>query len=300
VKKQTKKTRFSSAGYPYVLLTPALLILVCIIFYPILYSIYLSFHQYVLLKPKDIDFIGLQNYAALLKDNIFKLALWKSVVWTFWVISIELLLGLFGAWLLNRKFPGRNLVRAIVLLPWVFPSVLTGLMWVWMLDDTYGVINDILYRFGLISGFVPWMAQSSTALYGVIVTQIWHGTPFFLIMILAAFQSIPDELYEAARMDGANLWQEVRFVSWPMIFPTVLITTLLRTIWTANYVEIIQIMTEGGPGYSSLTLPIYAFRKAYSSLDFGYSSALSLVLVGILAVLVWIYMRLLKNRGSLI
>ena len=122
----------------------------------------------------------------------------------------------------------------------------------------------------------------------------------FLIMILAAFQSIPDELYEAARMDGANLWQEFRFVSWPMIFPTVLITTLLRTIWTANYVEIIQIMTEGGPGYSSLTLPIYAFRKAYSSLDFGYSSALSLVLVGILALLVWIYMRLLKNRGSLI
>ncbi|MBD3305071.1 ABC transporter permease subunit [candidate division KSB3 bacterium] len=295
-----RKQRFSQASYPYFLLAPALIILVLIIFYPILYSIYLSFNNYVLIKPKEIQFIGLQNYVKLLKDEVFRIALWKSVVWTFWVISIELVLGIIGAWLLNREFKGRNLVRAVVLLPWVFPSVLTGLMWVWMLDDTYGVINDILYRIGLINGFVPWMAQSSTALYGIIVTQIWHGTPFFLIMILAAFQSIPDELYEAARIDGANLWQEFRFVSWPMILPTVLITTLLRTIWTANYVEIIQIMTEGGPGYSSLTLPIYAFRKAYSSLDFGYSSALSLVLVALLAVLVWLYMRLLKKRGSLI
>lgn len=300
MKTHIQTTRFSSVGYPYLLLTPALLILFLIIFYPIVYSIYLSFHHYILLKPKDTEFIGLQNYFNLLQDNVFKLAFWKSVVWTFWVISIELLLGLFGAWLLNREFRGRHLVRAIVLLPWVFPSVLTGLMWVWMLDDTYGVINDILYRFGLIAGFVPWMAQSGTALYAIIVTQIWHGTPFFVIMILAALQSIPDELYEAARIDGANLWQEFRFVSWPMVFPTVLITTLLRTIWTANYVEIIQIMSEGGPGYSSLTLPIYAFRKAYSGLDFGYSSALSLVLVAALALLVWIYMRVLKNRGSLI
>jgi multiple sugar transport system permease protein len=292
--------RFSTKYYPYVLLLPALLILILIIFYPIFYSIYLSFNNYVLIKPKEIHFVGLQNYFSLVKDKIFRIALWKSGVWTFWVIGFELLLGLIGAWLLNRKFKGRNIIRAVVLLPWVFPSVLTGLMWVWMLDDTYGVINDILYRFGLISGYIPWMAQSSTALYGVIVTQIWHGTPFFVIMILAAFQSIPDELYEAARIDGAGLWQEFQFVSWPMILPTVIITTLLRTIWTANYVEIIQIMTEGGPGYSSLTLPIYAFRKAYSSLDFGYSSALSLVLVAILSVLVWIYMQILKKRGALI
>ena len=292
--------RVSSRAYPYVLLFPALLLLVCIIFYPIFYSIFLSFNNYVLIKPKEIRFVGLQNYLKLFDDSIFKLALWKSGVWTFWVISLEFLLGLIGAWLLNRKIPGRDLIRAVVLLPWVFPSVLTGLMWVWMLDDTYGVINDVLYRAGLIEHYVPWMAQANTALPGIIVTQIWHGTPFFLIMILAAFQSIPDELYEAARIDGAGLWQEFRFVSWPMIVPTVVITTLLRTIWTANYVEIIQIMSEGGPGYSSLTLPIYAFRKAYSSLDFGYSSALSLVLVAILSILVWFYMRLLKHRGSLI
>ena len=279
---------------------PALLILFFIIFYPIFYSVYLSFNNYILIKPKEIRFIGLQNYFKLINDEVFRISLWKSVVWTFWVISMELLLGLIGAWLLNRRFKGRDIVRAVILLPWVFPSVLTGLMWVWMLDDTYGVINDVLYRLSIIDSFVPWMAQSGTALYGVIITQIWHGTPFFLIMILAAFQSIPDELYEAARIDGANLWQEFRYVSWPMIIPTVIITTLLRTIWTANYVELIQIMTEGGPGYSSLTLPIYAFRKAYSSLDFGYSSALSLVLVAILAILVWIYMRLLKKRETLL
>lgn len=183
------------------------------------------------------------------------------------------------AWLLNQEFRGRNIIRSVILIPWIFPSVLTGLIWVWMFDDSYGVINDILFKLHLISDFIPWLSQSSTVLYSVIIAQVWHGIPFFAIMILAAMQGIPEELYEAARIDGSNKWQEFWYVTWPAILPTTMIVTLLRTIWTASYVEHIQIMTGGGPGESTLTLPVYIFRRAYSYLDFGYGAALSIVLI---------------------
>jgi len=280
--------------YPYLLLLPLLLALILIIFYPILYSVYLSFNHYVLTTPSEIGFSGIENYVKILGDEVFWRSLRRTGMWIFWTIGFELLFGLMIAWLLDRKFPGRGIVRSLVLLPWVFPSILTGLMWVWMLDDTYGIINDFLVKVRLIDSYIPWLSLAGTALYGIIAAQVWHGTPFFVIMILAAMQGIPKELYEAARIDGANKWQEYWYITWPHILPTVLITTLLRTIWTASYVEIIEIMTGGGPGESTLTLPVYAFRRAYSYLDFGYSAALSLALVGMLSGLVWAYLRMMK------
>ena len=283
--------------YPYLLLLPIFLILGAIVFYPIGYAIFLSLHNYVLTRPLEIAFSGLSNYIKIFtKDALFLRSLLRTGKWVFWTISLELLLGLIAAWLLNREFRGRNIIRAVILLPWVFPSVLTGLVWVWMLNDSYGVINDILLKLHLIDNFIPWLSQSSTALYSVIIAQVWHGTPFFIIMILAAMQSIPVELYKAAKIDGANRWQEFWYITWPAILPTTMIVTLLRTIWTASYVEHIQIMTGGGPGESTLTLPLYIFRKAYSYLDFGYGASLSMVLIIMLSGLVWVYLRLIKSN----
>jgi len=280
--------------YPYLLLMPLMMALILIIFYPILYSIYLSFNHYVLTAPSEIGFSGIDNYVKMLGDEVFWRSLRRTGIWVFGTIGLELLFGLIIAWLLDKEFPARGIVRSLVLLPWVFPSVLTGLMWVWMLDDTYGIINDFLAKVRLIDSYIPWLSLGGTALYGIIAAQVWHGTPFFVIMILAAMQGIPRELYEAARMDGANKRQEYWYITWPHILPTVLIATLLRTIWTASYVEIIEIMTGGGPGESTLTLPVYAFRRAYSYLDFGYSAALSLALIGMLSGLVWAYLRTMK------
>lgn len=282
--------------YPYLLLLPLFLILGAIIFYPIIYAIFLSFYNYVLTRPLEIGFSGLSNYIKIFtKDTLFLRSLLRTGKWVFWTISLELLLGLITAWLLNREFRGRSIIRSVILLPWIFPSVLTGLIWVWMLDDSYGVVNDILFKLHLINDFIPWLSQSSTVLYAVIVAQVWHGIPFFAIMILAAMQSIPLELYEAARMDGANRWQEFWHITWPAILPTTMIVTLLRTIWTASYVEHIQIMTGGGPGESTLTLPLYIFRKAYAYLDFGYGASLSIVLIIMLSGLIWVYLRLIKS-----
>ena len=283
--------------YPYFLLLPLILILGAIIFYPIGYAIFLSLNNYVLTRPHEIGFSGLSNYIKIFAgDKVFWRALVRTGRWVFWTISLELLLGLVTAWLLNQEFRGRNIIRSVILIPWIFPSVLTGLIWVWMFDDSYGVINDILFKLHLISDFIPWLSQSSTVLYSVIIAQVWHGIPFFAIMILAAMQGIPEELYEAARIDGSNKWQEFWYVTWPAILPTTMIVTLLRTIWTASYVEHIQIMTGGGPGESTLTLPVYIFRRAYSYLDFGYGAALSIVLIIMLSGLVWVYLRMIRSH----
>jgi len=287
----------SGKYYPYLLVLPAFLMLASTVFYPIGYAIYLSLNNYILTRPQETGFVGISNYIKIFTtDATFWSSLKRTSEWVLGTISLELFGGLVTAWLLNRSFRGRSLVRSLVLLPWVFPSVLTGLIWVWMFNYSYGVINDILLKLHIISNPIPWLSQPVTVMPAVIIAQVWHGIPFFALMILAAMQAVPTALYEAARIDGANQWQEFLYITWPAIFPTVLIVTLLRTIWTASYVEHILIMTGGGPGDATLTLPVYAFRRAYNYLDFGYGAALSLILVVLLFVLIVIYLRLVRRR----
>jgi len=285
--------------YPYLLLLPAFLMLASTVFYPIGYAVYLSLNNYVLTRPQEIGFIGINNYIKIFKTDVtFWGSLQRTSEWILGTISLELFGGLVAAWLLNRNFRGRSFVRSLVLLPWVFPSVLTGLIWVWMFNYSYGMINDILLKLHVISNPIPWLSQSSTAMPSVIIAQVWHGIPFFALMILAAMQAVPENLYEAARIDGANQWQEFLYITWPAILPTVVIVTLLRTIWTASYVEHILIMTGGGPGDATLTLPLYAFRRAYNYLDFGYGAALSIILVGLLFVFILIYLKVVRRSKN--
>ena len=281
---------------PYFLLLPAFLILGLVVFYPMCNAVYLSFHRSILIEP-GTPFIGLTNYIKVLSDKVFWLALKKSfLVWVPTVVGLQFILGFVTALLLNQDFKGRGIIRAIILIPWITPSVLTSLMWMWMYDGNYGLINDILLKLGLINEFQPWLARSSTALLSVIVAAVWYGTPFFAVMLLAGLQAIPKELYEVSKVDGANTWQQFIFVTLPMVMPTIITSLLLRTIWVANYVDFIYIMTQGGPGYSSLTLPVYTFKKAYHYLDFGYASTLVMYLILVLVVLVVLYLKALKGR----
>ena len=283
---------------PFLLILPALLTISLIIMYPIIYSIVLSFRRWILTKPWDKGFVGFANYLKAFSDQSFWISVKNTIIWVFWLVILELILGMISALLLDRRKPFINVIRGIVLLPWVFPSILTALMWVWLLDGNYGVINDLLFRMGLIKDYIPWLARPNTALYGIIMAALWQGTPFFTIMILAALQTVPNELIESALIDGAGAFHRFIFVKFPWIAPSVYITTLLRTIWIANYVEIIYIMTGGGPGESSQTLAVYTFKKAYISLDFGYASALSVILILFLLIPVFFYVRLLRKTGA--
>jgi len=281
---------------PYILVAPAFILMLLVVGYPILNSIYMSFLDYTLFKPKDIKFVGLANYLKVLSDPIFRESLLNTVLWVVFGVFFQFLFGLILALLLNRKFKGRGIVRSVILIPWVTPGVLIGLMWRWMYDGNYGVINDILSKLHIIDNYVPWLSSSDTSLASVIVTIIWQGVPFFAIMLLAGLQAIPQELYEAAYVDGAGSWHTFWHITLPMLKPTILISTLLRIIWVANSVDVIYIMTGGGPGYSTHTLSVYTYIKAQKALDFGYSATLAIYLTVMLASVAFVYFKNLNLK----
>jgi multiple sugar transport system permease protein len=285
---------------PYAFLSPALIATLLVVLVPIVEAASYSMMHYILWKPKAKAFVLFQNYSDMLGDPIFWIALKNTIIWIAGVVALQLLLGFFTAMLLNQDFPLRGIVRSLILIPWVTPSVITALMWRWMYDGNSGVINDLLVRLGILKQFFPFLADSNTALGSIMVALMWQGFPFFAIMILAGLQAIPEELYEAAIVDGANAVQSFFRITLPMLVPVLLTSILLRIIWVANSLDIIYIMTEGGPGYSTYTLPLYSYLKAYKNMDFGYASALAIVISLLLAVVVAVYvMRAVKSEDRL-
>jgi len=283
--------------FPYALLSPSLLFTLLVIFFPILQTSLMSLFNYILWKPKDFHFILLGNYGQALGDPIFWISFRHTAVWIVGAVSLQLLLGFAAALLLNRDFLWQGLARSLILVPWVTPSVITSLMWRWMYDGNRGVINDLLVRLGLLKAYFPWLANGSTALGAIIVVLMWQGFPFFAIMILAGLQAIPRELYEASQVDGATVAQRFFRITLPMLVPILFTSILLRIIWVANSMDIIYVMTGGGPGYSTYTLPVYAFLKAYKGMDFGYASALSILLALFLVLFVTVYVvRVLRSE----
>jgi multiple sugar transport system permease protein len=276
---------------PYLLILPAVSFILIVVAYPVLNSLVMSLQNYNLTKPKANGFVGLSNYITAFHDPLFYQSLLNTVIWIVFGVGFQFLFGFMLALLLNKNFKLRGFIRAIVLIPWVTPGVLIGLMWTWMYDGNYGIINDILQKFGIIHNFIPFLAKPDTALPAIIVTIVWQGIPFFAIMLLAGLQSIPNELYEAADVDGGTRLQKLFHITLPSIKNTIFITVMLRTIWVANSIDVIFSMTGGGPGYASQTLSVYAFTKAYGSLDFGYASTLSIILTMLLLVVAVFYLR---------
>ncbi|OOY21971.1 sugar ABC transporter permease [Thioclava sp. DLFJ5-1] len=276
---------------PYAMLSPAVLVTLAIVFLPMLQTAWMSLHDYVLFRPNAFDFVGLKNFKAALNDEVFWISLRHTAIWMAATIPAQLLLGLITALLLNQEFPWRPLARALVIIPWALPSVVIALMWVWIYDSNYGIANEFLLRVGLIQKAIPWLADPKTALGAIIVTLTWQGFPFFAVMILAGLQSIPRSYYEAASIDGASTWRQFWHITLPGISGVMATAVLLRLIWVANSFDVIFVMTGGGPGYSTYTLPLYAFIKARTNLDFGYGSAVAVLFTAMLMVVVVFYLR---------
>jgi multiple sugar transport system permease protein len=272
--------------FPYVLISPALFVTILIIFIPIFQTAVMSLFHYVLVKPKDTQFTFLSNYIKALQDEIFWISLKHTLIWIFGTVLLQLALGFVTALYLNREFKWRGIARALILIPWVTPSVITALMWRWMYDGNSGLINDLLVRIGFLKSYFPWLADGSTALGAIMIALMWQGFPFFAIMILAGLQAIPKSLYEAAEVDGATTVQKFLRITLPMLVPILFTAILLRIIWVANSLDIIYVMTGGGPGYSTHTLPVYAFIRAYKAMDFGYSSTIAIYLTLLLVAVV--------------
>ncbi|MFD0980657.1 carbohydrate ABC transporter permease [Tropicimonas aquimaris] len=276
---------------PYAMLSPAVLVTLTIVFLPMVQTAWMSLHEYVLFRPKDFEFIGLENFRAVLNDEVFWISLRHTLIWIGVTVPAQLLLGLVTALLLNQSFPWRPLARALIIIPWALPSVVIALMWAWIYDSNYGVMNDFLLRLGIIQSSVPWLADPDTALGAIMLTLTWQGFPFFAVMILAGLQAIPKSYYEAASIDGASTWRQFRHITLPGISGVLITAVLLRVIWVANSFDVIFVMTGGGPGYATYTLPLYAFIKARTNLDFGYGSALAVTFTILLMIIVIIYLR---------
>lgn len=269
---------------PYLYSAPSLLLITVTTLVPIVIGISYAFRNVMLLDPTSGGYVGLDNFRDLLRDGSFWDALRHTVVWTVSCVAFQFLFGLILALLLNRPFPGRSIVQPIVFLPWAIPTFLIGMNWSWLFNPAIGPLPHWAYALGLVGAPDNILSDPQYALWGPIIAGIWYGTPFFAITMLAALQSIPGEIYEAAEIDGASSFERFRSITLPFLAPTMVITVMLRTIWVANSPELIVVMTKGGPADSSQIVASYVFTQAYQGLNFGYASAVATALVVLLLI----------------
>jgi len=298
------RRRWRASGEPqpflaFVLNSPAILLLLLLMAYPILYSAYLSLHQYNLRRPRAFEFIGLQNYATILSDPQFWSAAQVTLYFSVGSIGLTILLGTLLALLLNERWPGRGVLRAIALIPWAVPPVVNGLVWQWLFEGRYGLINAILINLGLIDSYQAWLVNPATALPALVIAQVWNHTPFVAIVMLAALQTIPDELYDAARVDGAKVFQRFWHVTLPWLSHSLLLVLITQTMVALRTFDIIYVLTGGGPGDSTTVVAWLTYVTTFGFTDFGKGNAYAYIIALVTFGLSVVYIRMLWKRGEM-
>jgi multiple sugar transport system permease protein len=283
---------------PYLYVGPAIVTIALVMLLPLAIGISYSFQSISLLKPFATSWVGFENYAALWSDAKFWRALMNTLRWTLGSLFFQFFLGLGLALLLNTSFPMKRLYQALVFLPWAVPTFLSALTWAWLFNPVIGPLPHWTAALGLLSEPYNILGDPALAMWGPIAANVWFGVPFFAITLLAALQSIPSELYEAAEIDGASAWQRFTKITLPFLAPMIAITVMLRTIWIANFADLIFVMTGGGPAASTEILSTYVFNTAFRKLDFGYASAIAVALLLLLLAyavcLLWARRRFVK------
>jgi len=263
--------------------------------YPAMYALGISTTDANLLRLDSARALGLGNYTKAWDDEIFTESLWHTLRWVVVNAGGQMLVALPVALLLNTGFRGRGMVRAAILVPWVVPGAVVAIIWRYMVDANYGVLNDVLLRLGVIAETIAWIGEPLPSFIVISTATIWAGFPFFAVTLLAALQVIPEDLYEAARIDGAGAWQRFTKVTLPLLMPTILLLLLLRTIWLAHSVDLIFLMSNGGPGYNNYTVAVYSFILTWSQLLLGYPSALVIMLSVVLLIASVFYIRSIER-----
>ncbi|WP_428976951.1 carbohydrate ABC transporter permease [Faunimonas pinastri] len=276
------RRRLARVAEPYLYIAPTVILIVLIMLVPLVIGLSYAFRDIQLLDPFSGGFIGLDHFRTLWTDESFWQAMKNTVLWTFASVALQFLFGLILAQLLNRPFPGRPVIQALVFLPWAVPSFLSGLDWAWMFNPVVGPLPHWLAAVGILSSPENILSDPDLAMWGPICANVWWGIPFFAITLLAALQSIPSDMYEAAAIDGAGPWQRFTRITLPFLAPTIAITVLLRTVWVANFADLIVVMTNGGPADRTQIISSYIFTQAFRQLDFGYASAIAVVLLVLL------------------
>ena len=282
-------------GYLFVL--PMVVMVLALVAYPFCYAAYLSLtRKYVGVPPV---FVGFENYVRLAYDGFFRRAVWNSFVFTFASVGFKLVLGMVMALVLTSRIRYRNLFTGLLLIPWVAPTVVSALNFLWIFDASLGVLNYLLVKvFRILPQGVGWLSEPGTAMASVIFVNIWRGFPFFGISFLAGLKAIPGEQYEAAAVDGANIVQRFRHVTLPALRNIIIIVMLLSTIWTFNDFAIVYILTKGGPGGATQVLPVFTYEMAFGAQRLGEAIAVALYMLPALAAVIIVLSRYMRRSHA--
>lgn len=278
------------------LVLPALGAVLAVLLFPTVNTIRMSLIDFSLTRPGPFEFIGLANYRAAFGIAEFRNAVRTTVVFTAVGVFFQGLLGLLLALLLNRAFKMRGLLRATILFPWALPTALNAIMWRWMYNADFGVFNFLLMRFGLISSRINWLGSADMAMGSMIFVAVWKTCSFMALIILTGLQTIPDELHEAARIDGASRWQQFSKVTFPLITPAIILALLLRSMDAFRAFELPFALTAGGPARATQTISLYGYRQLFDFLNFDRGATVAVIQFLMLLVLGLVYIWLLRKR----
>ncbi len=282
---------------PALFIAPAFIILITILVYPLGYSLWLSFHDWTLRTFRSgIPVVGFENYTALLRSDDFVNSLVITLTFMLGAITLEFLLGLGLALLLDADLKGKRYYRSLILLPMMCTNVVIGLTWRLLYSYEYGVINYFLNLIGLDS--VAWVSDPSTVMPAVILVDVWNTTSFVALLLLAGLQAMPEEPFEAARMDGASAWQRFRFLTFPLLRPTIMVVLLWRVIDTFRIFDVIYLLTAGGPARLTETVSIYVYRYGFNTFDLGFASSASFSMILIMLVIAFFLARLIGRSNN--
>jgi len=282
----------SATIFALLLLAPAVIYILAIVGYPLIDTFNLSFTN-AALKP-TYTWVGWLNYQKIFKAG-FDQVIIRTFIWTFFSVSIKMIIGTFGAVLLNAAVPGRALFRILTMPPWIVPMAIGIFMWGWMYNGQFGMISGLLQNFGIVDKPIPFLAYGHTAFWATIVTDVWIGVPLVTIYLLAAMQSVPRDLYEAAWTDGAGRFYRFRRITIPMIVPAMITMSMLSLIATFNSFDIIWILTQGGPSGSTTTMIIDTYKTAIGSYKYGEGAARAVMICLFLSVFSFLYFRLVNR-----
>jgi len=292
-----RRRAWSDYSFAYFLILPTLILIALIIVYPIIDAVLVSFTNRTFINPNP-RYIGLDNYRQILNSTVFREVLVNSFVWTISVVLLQFVFGLGTAMLLNQEFKARGLARALVVIPWVTPGVIAALLWRLLYEPQLGIINGALATLGVQNPMIPWLSQNSTAMLAIVISAVWKGTPFSIVMYLAGLQSVSEELMDAARVDGAGFWGRLRHIILPEMAPIFRTTILLTTVLTFNYFDLIYIMTNGGPLHATHTFPTWIYEQAFHQAKTAIASSYGIISTLILLVFSLFYVRELSKRKA--
>ena len=291
-RQRTAKLQRRQTRLAWLLLVPSLAVVAFVAIYPLGKTVYQSFTNQEFLALEPTKWVGLHNYRELWHDTVFRHAVWKTVEFTLITVGFEFGLGLAIALVVNSSFKGRGVMRAVMLVPWAIPTVVAAQMWKWMLDDTFGVINDAGTRLHILSHSQAWISDPSTALAAVCAVDIWKTTPFVALLLLAGLQVIPGDLYEAAEVDGASQLQQFRKITLPLLAPAILVTLIFRTLDALRVFDVFYVFFGNRP--DTQTMAIYNQDTIVGTGHVGYGAAISVAIFLIIALFVVIYVSFMR------